>query len=753
MNFLAKLLPGGGVRWTISTQMHLVLAIFVALIFTACFLGWRQIRGMNEIQRRVNDENIPKLTLATTMGQESAALTDLSSILSAASTQEEVDEVETIAESHAENLSRALKSLGGIDDGSDGELFSRLEEHSQNLTRNLKDLEESVERSLKTRAELNDLLSRALGEARAMEKLLTSEIDDHTFLIYTGWENVGDKIQQSRLTPSLNSFISFMRQNLGNRRLLGRILQKNRDYLNYYRGLLSFETEGQAMLNILTQSMQLADSDFIQPLRERFLGALESVTQSMILIPENEFKKTVVDTVESIKTIGVGSGEGDEEGLFYLLDEFFKEKKQQEVFLGKNKEIVGELTTQVEGIINDIQEAGSHTSKTFEEAIARNYRDFILLTLVSILLAIFVGYSFIHRYLIGRIKRLSAAVLTMSQGNLKIDLKLQGNDEITDMGKALEVFRRYAVEAQRLDLAEKLAGELQDKNGELENTIGKLQQAQERIIAQEKLASLGQLTSGIAHEIKNPLNFINNFSKISRELIGDITEELKGGGQQLTEDAKSFIEETLDMLDNNLEKIYFHGVRTNDIVKGMLQHSRGDAEDFKERVRISRFLESAINLGYQGKRTANSDFNVDIQKNYGEGLENLELEVNPQEISRVVLNIVINACDALEEKMDKMSKEEREAFGALHPDRFGDRGGCEGEDGPDYRYGQRPGYSTRRDRKGFQSLLYDKGYQQGYGTRALPIPRHRPQTRGHLERGEWAWQYGFYHRASDQLIG
>ena len=662
MELLTKFLPGGDFRWTISTQMYLVLAVFVVLIFTACFLGWRQIRGMNDIQRRVNGESIPKLTLATTMGQESVALTDISGRLVSAASQKEVDEVETIIERHAENLSWALKSLGEIDGGGQ-ELSSQLEEHSQNLIGNLKDLEESVEKSIGTREQLNGLLSRALEEARAMEKLLTAEIDDHTFLIYTGWESFEDKTQQSRLTPDAGSFMAFMRQNAGNRRLVTRTLRQNRTHLDYYRGLLSFETEGQAMLNILNQAMQLSDADFIQPLRERFLGALESVTQSMILIPENDFKKRVVQAIESIKAIGVGLGGDGEGGLFHLLEEFFQEKKLQQNYLGRNQEIVGELAARVEGIIGDIQEEGNRTSRTFEEAIARNYRDFIVLTLVSILLAIFVGYAIVYRYLIGRIKRLSAAVLTMAQGNLQIDLKLQGNDEITDMGNALEVFRRYAVEAQRLDLAEKLAGELQDKNGELEKTIGKLQQAQERIVAQEKLASLGQLTSGIAHEIKNPLNFINNFSKISRELIGDIQEEIKETGEKLTEEAKLIIEETLEMLTNNLEKIHFHGERTNDIVKGMLQHSRGDAEDFKERVRISRFLDSAINLAYQGKRTANSDFNVDIQKNYGEGLENCELEVNPQEISRVVLNIVTNACDAIEDKTAGLSKEQREAYG------------------------------------------------------------------------------------------
>ena len=647
-------------RWTISIQMYLFLSAFVLIIFTACFLGWRQITGMNDIQQQVHGESIPKLTLATTMGQESVALTEISVGLVAAGSQREVDEVEALIEQHAENLSRALKSLGDIDGGDGGELFSRLEEHSQNLINNLKDLEMSVERSLETKDRLNGLLNRALDEARSMDRLLTSEIDDHTFLIYTGWRNFDDRVQRSHLTPSVSSYMAFMRRASGNRRVVAEAVEGNRDHLDYYRGLLSFKTEGQTMLNILNQAMQLSDSDFIQPLRERFLGAVESVTRSMILAPENDFKKSIVLAVGSIRKVGMGDGEDG--GFFELLEEFFKEKKLQEVYLGKNQEIVGRLASQVDGIIADIQGAGQRTSRVFEQAIAKNYRDIIVLTLVSLLLAFFIGYMFIHRHLVGRIKKLSDTVLTMAQGNLKVDLDLKGDDEITDMGKAMEVFRRYAVEAQKLDIAEKLTDELQSKNQQLEKTILQLQHAQERIVAQEKLASLGQLTSGIAHEIKNPLNFINNFSKISRELIDDIGEELREGGGRVAEDVKSFIEETLEILDKNLEKIYFHGQRTNDIVKGMLQHSRGDAEGFKEKIRIGRFLDSAINLGYQGKRTTQSDFRVDIQKLYGEDLEKLEIEVNPQEISRVILNIVTNACDAIEEKMNGLSDQEREAY-------------------------------------------------------------------------------------------
>ena len=190
--------------------------------------------------------------------------------------------------------------------------------------------------------------------------------------------------------------------------------------------------------------------------------------------------------------------------------------------------------------------------------------------------------------------------------------------------------------------------------------IDKLKTAQQQIIMQEKLASLGQLTSGIAHEIKNPLNFINNFSLISQELLEDLSREITEPENSLSKASQEFIEDTLKDLHGNMDKIHSHGRRANDIIKGMLQHSRGQVEDAKETMDFNRFVDSCVNLAYQGKRSSGSKFNVDFKKDYDDDIK--KMDINPQDISRVVLNLITNACDAVEEKSSQLAEEDKKNY-------------------------------------------------------------------------------------------
>jgi two-component system, NtrC family, sensor kinase len=161
--------------------------------------------------------------------------------------------------------------------------------------------------------------------------------------------------------------------------------------------------------------------------------------------------------------------------------------------------------------------------------------------------------------------------------------------------------------------------------------------AQDRLVQTEKLASLGQLTAGIAHEIKNPLNFVNNFSALSAELVGELQDALadvsleKNKGEELNEIAQ--------MLKSNLDKVVQHGKRADSIVKNMLLHSRQGSGEHRP-VDINAIVEEALNLAYHGARAEKTDFNITLHRNFDSAVG--VADGYPQEITRVLLNLISN---------------------------------------------------------------------------------------------------------------
>jgi signal transduction histidine kinase len=174
---------------------------------------------------------------------------------------------------------------------------------------------------------------------------------------------------------------------------------------------------------------------------------------------------------------------------------------------------------------------------------------------------------------------------------------------------------------------------LEEAKNKIELTLKELKAAQAQLIHSEKMASLGVLTAGIAHEIKNPLNFVNNFSDLSKELIEDVKTELENNNN---EEVLALLED----LKQNLEKINQHGKRADSIVKGMLLHSRGSSGE-KTISDLNYLLDQYVNLAYHGMRAQNKEFNITIEKDYDESIQ--KINVVPQDISRVFLNIINNA--------------------------------------------------------------------------------------------------------------
>ena len=179
----------------------------------------------------------------------------------------------------------------------------------------------------------------------------------------------------------------------------------------------------------------------------------------------------------------------------------------------------------------------------------------------------------------------------------------------------------------------------QEATRTIEAAFRDLKTAQANLIQAEKMASLGQLTAGIAHEIKNPLNFVNNFAILSVELLKELQDTAAPGFAALTNDQRADIEELSGMLTSNLEKITEHGKRADGIVKSMLEHSRG-ASGERRAVDINALADEALNLAYHGARAQDQSFNITLERAYAEGIA--PIEVNPQDLTRVFLNLFSN---------------------------------------------------------------------------------------------------------------
>ena len=182
-----------------------------------------------------------------------------------------------------------------------------------------------------------------------------------------------------------------------------------------------------------------------------------------------------------------------------------------------------------------------------------------------------------------------------------------------------------------------LFNEVQERTRELSASLDDLRAAQDRLVQTEKLASLGQLTAGIAHEIKNPLNFVNNFSALSAELIDELNETLAPA--PLDQKMRGDVGELTQMLKSNLEKVVQHGKRADSIVKNMLLHSRqGSGEQrFAD---INALVDESLNLAYHGARAEKPGFNITLQRDFDPNAGTIELF--PQEITRALLNLISN---------------------------------------------------------------------------------------------------------------
>jgi two-component system, NtrC family, sensor kinase len=201
----------------------------------------------------------------------------------------------------------------------------------------------------------------------------------------------------------------------------------------------------------------------------------------------------------------------------------------------------------------------------------------------------------------------------------------------------------------------RLESEIRAARDAAEAALGELKAAQANLIHAEKMASLGQLTAGIAHEIKNPLNFVNNFAELSIELLDELRETTTPAIEALGQDQRAEVDEVIEMLTGNLAKIAEHGRRADGIVKSMLAHSRGGSGD-RQQVDLNALIDEALNLAYHGARAQDQNFNITMERDFATAMAPIELV--PQDMTRVFLNLFGNGFYAA----DKRRREAGDGF-------------------------------------------------------------------------------------------
>ena len=228
----------------------------------------------------------------------------------------------------------------------------------------------------------------------------------------------------------------------------------------------------------------------------------------------------------------------------------------------------------------------------------------------------------------------------LGMGDLEFRVEPKGNDEIAKALHALEAVRQTCIRAMQMERVQQLSDELQDKNHELEGTLAELSRTQDRIVAQKKLAELGELSAGVAHEMRNPLNIIKNFAQISEDIAKELDEIT---GEEEAPNSTERAELTRQLMEN-MQRIVHNSDRANRIVSGMTAIGRQGNGVFSK-TDVNLLLANQINRAWQAVKAQEPEFSVEIQQDLADDLETMN--VIPEDLARVFTQLVNNACQAM----------------------------------------------------------------------------------------------------------
>ena len=600
----------------ISTQLQLVIAGAVALTLAASLVGWFSFTRVNEAQSRVNDASLPEITTAFHVAESAGVLVAAAPRLTSAEVEDFADVVAEINEAH-----RAFeKELAELErGGSEQERLDRIRQQADRLIANIDTIKSEMPEFFSLEARSNLLRQDLAAVQDELEGILIPALDDQLFFMMTGYSGI-----DAAPAPREEFFTG--------------------DQIIEYRHLSELQGALSIAAQVLASAFTVSEPELVEPLRERFeaeFGAFRGAESTFLGQVDAELLAVLTPVADRLYQLGLG-----EQGGFDLVEGGLQIAERQRGLLALNRTIAIDLVDEVDALVNVANEHAQTAIVSSDQSIRTGRTLLIAIGIASVTGALLIDWLFVWRVLLRRLEFLSNRMRRMAGGELEEEVVVQGRDEVADMAAALEVFRRNALEVQRLNLVEHLAEELREKNDELESALSDLDKAQDQIVMREKLAALGELTAGVAHEIRNPLNFVKNFSEASAELLVELKEAVDDTGDALTEDQKQYIEEISADLTGNLQRIQSHGERANRIVQDMLMMGRGGGE--ARPVEINLLVDEHASLAYHSARALDPDFQLTISREFDPDAG--EVEAIPSDLGRVFLNMVSNACYAVDEK-------------------------------------------------------------------------------------------------------
>ena len=621
-------------RHRIAFHLYMGIGTAVALTMVASLVAWFSFDQVGDAQRQVNERAVPEIATAFSVAQQSGTLAAAAPRLVAAETQMAFAEVAAKVASERDDFKKQLAAL--TQQGAAEQRFARIRAHGDTLIANINAIEASVSKRFELRDRSRGLQKNLETLQNELIGILTPAIDDQLFYAMTGYRTLGEP-------PA------------------PRAQHLSEAELSLYRDLAELQEGTTTATRLLASAFNLSDARLLEPLQERFNSTVDGIERKLAALGAGPLHSTLDRQTPKVgfrieraylhseldptfnRLFDLGRGD---EKIFALRASELQVVEQQRALLDRNRDLSIELVAEVEGLVNTARGSAQEATQTSTQAIFTGRKLLLAINAVGIAGAILIAWLLVGRVLLRRLEFLSNRMRRMAEGDLEAKIEMPGRDEVADMAAALEIFRHNSLEAQRLNLVEKLAADLEEKNATLETVLADLQQAQDQIVMREKLAALGELTAGVAHEIQNPLNFVKNFAEVSEELLEELQEVLEEEGLQINDEQRDLMNEIKGDLTDNLGRIRHHGDRANRIVRDMLQMGRGSGE--ARATDINALLEEHARLAFHSARATNADFQLDIKEELDEEMG--ELDVVPQDLARVFLNMVSNACYATNEK-------------------------------------------------------------------------------------------------------